>query len=33
MIDLKEVSKNYHEKAVVKGVNLTIKEQQLTADC
>ncbi|STP37659.1 iron ABC transporter ATP-binding protein [Enterococcus durans] len=30
MIDLKEVSKNYHEKAVVKGVNLTIKEQQLT---
>lgn len=31
MIDLKEVSKNYHEKAVVKGVNLTIKEQQLTA--
>ncbi|MBM1153658.1 ATP-binding cassette domain-containing protein [Enterococcus durans] len=31
MIDLREVSKNYHEKAVVKGVNLTIKEQQLTA--
>lgn len=31
MIDLREVSKNYHEKVVVKGVNLTIQEQQLTA--
>lgn len=31
MIDLKEVSKKYHEKAVVKGVNLTIQKQQLTA--
>lgn len=31
MIDLKEVSKKYHEKEVVKGVNLTIQKQQLTA--
>ncbi len=31
MIDLKEVSKSYHEKTVVKGINVMIPEQQLTA--
>ena len=31
MIDLKMVNKSYHEKHVVKDINVTIEEQKLTA--